>query len=94
MALLVVKVIVELPAPGEGIEAGLKLTVVPEGNPVAEKLTADPLCVVVMVELTEAPDDVPTATGEAVTAKVLAVTVKLTVALWVFPPPVAVTAMG
>lgn len=88
------KVIVELPAPGEAIEAGLKVAVVPAGNPVAENVTADPLDVVVMVELTDEPGDVPTAVGEAVTVKLLAVTVRLTVALWVVAPPEALTVMG
>ena len=94
MVLLVAKVIVELPPPGDEIEAGLKVAVVPAGNPVAENVTADPLDVVVMVEVTEAPGVVPTAVGEAVTVKLLAVTVRLTVALWVVPPPEALTVMG
>ena len=94
MVLLVFKVIVELPAPGEGIEAGLKLTVVPVGNPVAENVMVEPLCVAVIVEVAEAPGDAPTAVGEAVTRKAAAVTVRFVVALCVMPPPVAVTVMG
>jgi hypothetical protein len=46
--------IVELPEPGAGIVCGLKLTVVPEGTPEAERLTAllkPPLTVVVIVDV-------------------------------------------
>ena len=48
-------VIVELPPPGAAIVLGLKLTVVPLGAPVADKLIAllkPPLTVVVIVEVT------------------------------------------
>ena len=47
-------VIVEVPEPGAGIVVGLKLTVVPEGTPEADKAMAllkPPLTVVVMVEV-------------------------------------------
>jgi hypothetical protein len=47
-------VMVELPAPGAGKGLGLKLTVVPEGTPEADRLIAllkPPLTAVVMVEL-------------------------------------------
>ena len=47
-------VMAELPEPGAGIVCGLKLTVVPEGAPEADRLIAllkPPLTVVVMVEL-------------------------------------------
>jgi len=43
---------VELPEPGAGIWVGLKLTVVPDGTPVAERLTVllkPPVIVLVMV---------------------------------------------
>ena len=49
-----VMVIVELPEPGAGIVCGLKLTVVPEGMPEADRLMAllkPPLMVVVIVEV-------------------------------------------
>ena len=49
-----VMVMVELPAPGAGIVAGLKLTVVPLGAPVADKaieLLKPPLIAVVMVDV-------------------------------------------
>ena len=48
-----VMVIVELPAPGAGIAFGLKLTVVPTGTPVADRLIEllkPPLTVVVIVD--------------------------------------------
>ena len=54
MVLPTVTVIVELPLPGAGIVLGLKLTVVPEGAPEAERLIAlskPPLIVVVIVEV-------------------------------------------
>ena len=47
-------VINELPTPGAGIVCGLKLTVVPDGTPEADRLMEllkPPLIVVVMVEL-------------------------------------------
>ncbi len=47
-------VMVELPAPGAAIVAGLKLTVVPVGAPAAERVIEalkPPLMVVVRVEL-------------------------------------------
>ena len=47
-------VIVELPEPGAGIGLGLKLTVVPDGTPEADKLMAllkPPLIVVVIVDV-------------------------------------------
>ena len=49
-----VMVMVELPAPGAGIVCGLKLTVVPDGIPEADRAIAllkPPLIAVVMVEL-------------------------------------------
>ena len=47
-------VMVEVPDPGAGIVLGLKLTVVPAGAPVADRLIEllkPPLTVVVMVEV-------------------------------------------
>ena len=47
-------VIVELPEPGAGMGLGLKLTVVPDGTPDADRLIAllkPPLMVVVMIEV-------------------------------------------
>ena len=63
-----VMVIVELPPPGAGIVLGLKLTVVPEGIPVAERLIAllNPLLrVLVMVETPWLPGATLTPEGEA-----------------------------
>ena len=47
-------VMVELPEPGAGIGLGLKLTVVPDGTPDADRLMAllkPPLMVVVIVDV-------------------------------------------
>ena len=89
---------VELPAPGAAIGFGLKLTVVPEGAPVDDSVTAllkPPLTVVVMVEVPALPAATLTAVGEAESVKpAAAVTVSVTVAVCVTPPPVPVTVMG
>ena len=53
-----VMVMVELPAPGAGIVLGLKLTVVPVGTPVADRLIEllkPPLTVVVIVDVPGLP---------------------------------------
>ena len=90
-------VIVELPAPPE-IDVGLKLTATPLGAPEADNEIAElnpPTAVVVIVELPEFPVATLTAVGEADTAKLLGtLTVRLTVAVCVIPPPFAVTVMG
>jgi hypothetical protein len=90
-------VIVELPAPPE-IDVGLKLTVTPLGAPEAENEIAElnpPIAVVVIVEVPELPVATLTAVGEADTVKSLdALMVRLTVAVCVIPPPLAVTVMG
>ena len=89
--------IVELPAPPE-IDVGLKLTVTPLGAPEADKEIAElnpPMLVVVIVEVPEPPVATLTAVGEADIVKLLdAVMVRLTVAVCVIPPPLAVTVMG
>lgn len=49
-----VMVMIELPVPGAGMVVGLKLTVVPEGAPVADKLIEllkPPLIVLVIVDV-------------------------------------------
>ena len=49
-----VRVMVELPEPGAGIVCGLKLTVVPVGTPVADRLIGllkPPLTAVVIVDV-------------------------------------------
>jgi hypothetical protein len=90
-------VIVEVPPPGAAIELGLKLTVVPLGAPVADRLMAllkPPLTVEVIVEVPELPCTTLTEVGEAVRVKLgAAVTVRVTVAVCVIPPPLPVTVM-
>ena len=90
-----VTVIVELPLPGAAIVLGLKLTVVPLGAPLAVRLMAllnPPLTVVVIVEVPELPCAALTDVGEAARVKLGgAVTVRVTVALCVIPPPLPVT---
>ena len=91
-------VIVELPPPGAAIVLGLKLTVVPLGAPVADRLIAllkPPLTAVVIVEVPELPAATLTDVGEAARVKLGgAVTVRVTVALCVIPPPLPVTVIG
>jgi hypothetical protein len=86
---------VELPPPGAAIVVGLKLTVVPLGTPVADRLMAllkPPLTVVVMVEVPELPAATLTEVGEPVSVKLGGtVTVRVTVALCWIPPPFPVT---
>jgi hypothetical protein len=92
--LLAENVRVELPLPGAAMEAGLKLAVTPEGNPEADKDTAEvnpPLTVVEIVLLPELPCATERLAGEALTLKSGCVTVRPIVAVWVTPPPVAVT---
>src|SRR5271169_5990943 len=94
-----VMVIVELPDPGAGIGFGLKLTVVPDGIPAADKVMAllkPPLTVVVIVEVPRLPCATLTEAGEADIVKfaVAAVTVSVTVVFSCIPPPLPVTVMG
>ena len=92
--LLADKVRVELPLPGAAMEAGLKLAVTPEGNPEAVNETAElnpPLTVVEIVLLPELPCATERLVGDAVTLKSGWVTVREIVAVWVTPPPEAVT---
>src|SRR5271166_4101692 len=65
-------VIVELPAPGAGIGFGLKLTVVPDGTPDADKpmaLLKPPPGVVVIVDVPCLPCCTVNEAGEAAMAK-------------------------
>ena len=77
---------VELPEPGAGIGFGLKLTVVPEGAPEADRLIAllNPFATaVVIVEIPKFPSATVSEDGEAAIVKLGgAVTVSVTVALW------------
>jgi len=74
-------VILEVPEPGAGIGLGLKLTVVPEGTPLADRLMAllnPPLTVVVMIELPWAPCATLSDAGAALIMKSGVVTVRVT----------------
>jgi hypothetical protein len=92
------KVAVEVPDPGAAIEDGLKLTVTPDGCPLADNATAElkPLLPIkVMVEVPLLPCvneiEVKLAAIENVGA---AVTVRVTVDVCVSPPPMPVTVIG
>ncbi len=91
-------VMVELPEPGAGIGLGLKLTVVPDGTPEADKLTAllkPPLMVVVIVDVPWLPCCTLSDAGEADMVKFgAAVTVSVTVVFCWMPPPLPVSVMG
>ena len=90
-------VILEVPEPGAGIGLGLKLTVVPEGTPLADRLMAllkPPLTVVVMVELPWTPCATLTEVGAALMVKLGGVvTVSVTLVVCWIPPPLPVTVM-
>ena len=92
------KVAVEFPAPGAAIDVGLKPTVTPVGAPVADSPTValNPFIVVVVtVEVPFVPWAALTAFGDAEMVKSAGVvTVRLTVVLWLLPPPVPVMVMG
>ena len=63
-----VRVIVELPAPGAGIVCGLKLTVVPDGIPEADRLielSNPPLIAVVIVDVPWFPCEIVSEVGDA-----------------------------
>ena len=63
---------VELPAPGAGIGLGLNLTVVPDGKPEADRLTAPlkpPLMVLVIVDVPLFPCAMLSEAGEADSVK-------------------------
>src|SRR5262249_19352770 len=95
--LLAENVSVELPLPGAAIEAGLKLDVTPVGKPEAVSDTAElkpPLIEVEIVVLPELPLLTVKLEGAALTVKLAeaeALMVRATVAVWVTPPPLAVT---
>src|SRR5215471_15293833 len=88
---------VDEPEPGAAIGLGLKLTVVPVGTPLADRLMAllkPPLTVVVMVELPWAPCATLTEVGAALMVKLGgAVTVRVTLVVCWIPPPLPVTVM-
>jgi len=98
--LLTVNVTVDVPEPGALIDAGLKLTVTPEGSPEAVKATAEskpPEMVVVIVDLPELCLATLSAVGDALMEKLAAgaaVTVRLTVVVCVMPFPTPLTVIG
>ena len=91
-------VMVDEPEPGAAIGLGLKLTVVPVGAPLADRLMAllkPPLTVVVMVELPWAPCATLSDAGDAEIVKLAApVTVSVTLVVCWIPPPLPVTVIG
>ena len=88
-------VMVDVPEPGAAMEDGLKVTVTPDGWPLALRLTAElkpPATAVVMVEVPLLPCTTDTEDGEALMLKLAAaVTVSETVAKAVVLPEVPVT---
>src|SRR5215467_7290484 len=90
-------VMVDEPEPGAAIGLGLKLTVVPVGAPLADRLMAllkPPLTVVVMVEVPWAPCATLTEVGAALMVKLGgAMTVSVTLVVCWVPPPLPVTVM-
>ena len=94
-----VMVIPELPEPGAGMVCGLKVTLVPEGTPEAERAIAllkPPLTVVVIVDAPWNPWEIVTEAGDADIVKVgpCWITVRVNVVFCCIPPPLPVTVMG
>ena len=89
--------IVDDPDPGAPIDAGLKVTVTPEGWPVADNAIAEsypPTTAVVIFDVPLEPRFAVTDVGEAEMLKPGGtVTVKVTLVVSVAPPPVPVTVM-
>ena len=83
-------VILDEPEPGAAIGLGLKMTVVPEGAPLADRLMVllkPPLTVVLTVELPLPPRATLTEASAALMAKLGVVTVSVTnVVCWIRPP--------
>src|SRR5215470_13977550 len=87
---------VDEPEPGAAIGVGLKLTVVPEGTPLANRLMAwlkPPLTVVVMVELPWLPRATLTEAGAALIVKSFAGSVTITPAKPLTPAKLALMAV-
>jgi hypothetical protein len=93
-----VRVTVDVPEPGAAMEVLLKLTVTPDGCPEADKPIAElkaPETAVVMVDAPWLPCATETAVGEADMVNVAGpVTVRLSVAVCVIPPPIPVMVIG
>jgi hypothetical protein len=88
-----------LPEPGAAIELGLKLTVTPEGWPLADKATAEskpPEIVVVIVDVPELPHATLSEAGDALMVKfgVVPLTVSDTVVVSVVLPEVPLTVIA
>lgn len=89
-----------MPEPGDGIDAGLKLTVTPAGCPVADKATAElnpPDMATPIVEVPLFPTPTDSEAGDAEMVKLGAaagVTVNVTVVECISPPPDPVTVIG
>jgi hypothetical protein len=83
----------DVPDPGAAIVAGLKVTVTPLGWPEADNPIAvsnPPETAVVIVDVPLEPSATESEAGEGVTEKPV-VTVKVTLAVCVMPPPVPET---
>ena len=95
-----VMVIVELPEPGDAMDAGTKPTVTPVGCPVADNATAElnpPEMATVTVDVPLLPSATDSEAGDAETVKLgtaAGVTVKVTVVECISPPPEPVTVIG
>lgn len=93
-------VIVELPEPGAATDDGLKLTVTPDGCPVADNATAElnpPEMAVVIVEVPLFPKPTVTEAGDLAMVKSgtgTGFTVSITVVVFITPPPEPVTVIG
>ena len=93
-----VRVTVDVPEPGAAMVVLLKLTVTPEGWPDADKPMAEPKepdAAVVIVDVPLLPRATETAVGEAEMVKLAGpTTVRLSVVVWVIPPPIPVMVIG
>ena len=96
---MTVMVMVEAPEPGAGMVLGLKLTLIPDGMPEAERLMLllkPLLTAVVMVEFPCVPCTILSSVGEAKSEKSgfpCAVMLSAKVAVCLIPPPTALTVM-
>ena len=94
-----VMLIVDVPDPGAGIGLGLKLTVTPDGTPLADKVIDElkpPETVVVIVECPVPPGATVIDDGESLIVKfgLVPVTVSVTVVVSTVLPEVPVTVIG
>jgi hypothetical protein len=95
-----VMVMVEVPEPGDAIDAGTKPTVTPVGWPVADNATAElkpPEMATVIVDVPLPPRATDSEAGDAETVKsgtAAGVTVSVKVVECIRPPPEPVTVIG